>query len=197
MSDPTHTLNQAAGLVIPHARTFDPQVAIKVCELIADGLTLRQIAKIDGMPATSTIMAWVNEVPAFAEHYGRAKDRQMDRMADELLAIADDGENDWMERELASGAIVSVPDYEHIKRSELRVNTRKWLMSKIAPKRYGEKLMLADADGGSLVERFRRMNAEQREEALMALAVKAGLVIEHRPVEGGSEPEPDSGENAE
>ena len=56
-------------------------------------------------------------------------------MVDELLEIADDCTNDYMER---NGKLVF--DGEHISRSRLRVDTRKWLLSKALPKLYGDKL---------------------------------------------------------
>jgi hypothetical protein len=60
-----------------------------------------------------------------------------------VVRSGDDGSNDWIERELESGHVIRVPDYEHIAQSRLRVDTRKWLMSKLLPKKYGEKLDVA------------------------------------------------------
>lgn len=80
----------------------------------------------------------------FAKQYARAMELRADFWADELLEIADDGSNDWMERELANGLTVEVPNPEVVARSKLRVETRKWLMGKAAPKKYGEKLALVD-----------------------------------------------------
>lgn len=65
-------------------------------------------------------------------------------MADELLEIADDGSNDWMEKTVGSGETITVVDHEHVQRSRLRVDTRKWYLSKLAPKRYSEKLATDD-----------------------------------------------------
>jgi hypothetical protein len=61
-------------------------------------------------------------------------------MADELLEISDDASNDWMARRAKSGDIESVPDNEAVQRSRLRVDTRKWLMGKLKPKKYGDKI---------------------------------------------------------
>ena len=60
-------------------------------------------------------------------------------MADELLEIADDGSNDWMMRQ-HSGDQSYAANGEHIQRSRLRLDTRKWLLSKALPKIYGDKL---------------------------------------------------------
>lgn len=60
-------------------------------------------------------------------------------MADELVEIADDGTNDYVEREVDGGVRV-VFDGEHFQRSRLRVDTRKWVLSKVLPKIYGDKI---------------------------------------------------------
>ena len=71
-----------------------------------------------------------------------------DALVEESLEISDDGTNDWMARrsEAEKGAGVTtgwVLNGEHVQRSRLRVDTRRWYASKIAPKKYGEKLELA------------------------------------------------------
>ncbi len=124
----------------------NPANADLICRRIEAGFTLSQIAKELGC-VTSAITEWVRADPAFAALYARAKEVQADHFADEIIKIADDGVNDWMKRELESGVIVEVPDHEHINRSRLRVDTRKWLMSKMAPKRYGDKLLHTGPEG--------------------------------------------------
>lgn len=60
-------------------------------------------------------------------------------MAEEILEIADDGTNDWMMRQGENGvALEPIVDHEHISRSKLRVDARKWLMAKMQPKKYGD-----------------------------------------------------------
>jgi hypothetical protein len=60
----------------------------------------------------------------------------LDTMAEQLLEIADDGTNDFV-ADKHGGTTLNM---EHINRSRLRVDTRKWYLSKLAPKRYGEKV---------------------------------------------------------
>ena len=112
-----------------------------ICTRIAEGFTLRQIARELGC-TDSAITHWYAEDPVFAQRYARAKEAQAERFAEEIIEISDDGSNDWMQRELESGAIVDVPDHEHINRSKLRVDSRRWLMAKMAPKRWGEKMQV-------------------------------------------------------
>lgn len=98
-------------------------------------MTLRQVCRQDGMPNASNVIRWQDDHPEFAQQYARARERGYQVMAEELLEIADEGKNDWMEREG-----VKTPNHELVARSRLRLDTRKWLLSKALPKIYGDKL---------------------------------------------------------
>lgn len=111
----------------------------KVCELIVGGKTFRQIETLDGMPDRSTIIRWLTKHDEFRKQYARAREAQALVNEDEIAEIADDGTNDWMEHE-KNGRIEIVLNEEHVRRSDLRVQTRKWLMSRRMPKRYGDAL---------------------------------------------------------
>jgi hypothetical protein len=108
-----------------------------ICERLSEGWTLRQVAR-DLDCKASAIINWVESDEIFRERYTRAMERRWERMSEELQEIADEGTNDWMEREG-----IAVPDHEHIQRSRLRVDTRKWLLSKMMPKKYGDRTVLA------------------------------------------------------
>lgn len=126
--------------------------ANEVCALIADGYSLRQIAALDGMPDKRTILRWLDAHEEFRPQYAYAREAQAEHFADEILEIADDGTNDWTERQQGEDKI-TVVDHEHISRSKLRVDARKWLMSKMAPKKYGDKITqeVTGKDGAPLV----------------------------------------------
>ena len=123
--------------------TYTPELAAAICEHIAAGKSLRTIAALDGMPAQSTIMVWLDgKHPDFTEQYARAREAQADKLAEEILAIADDGRSDtYLDAEGNEKT-----DNEAIQRSKLRVDTRKWLASKMAPKKYGDKVAIGGAD---------------------------------------------------
>lgn len=113
----------------------------EVLEKLPQGWTLRQIFAQPGMCAMSFFFAKVlPEDKAFKEQYARAMELRNEFWADEMVDIADDGSNDWMERELANGLTIDVVNQEVVQRSKLRIEARKWLMGKSQPKKYGEKV---------------------------------------------------------
>lgn len=109
------------------------------------------------MPAASSVFRWLAENTEFSEQYEAAAASRAHALAEEALEIADDGTNDWMERrsEAEKGAGVNtgwVLNGEHVQRSRLRVDTRKWFASKLAPKKYGDKIVQEHSgpDGGEI-----------------------------------------------
>ena len=69
-----------------------------------------------------------------------------------MLEIADNSTNDWMERRREDGTVVTVLNGEHVQRSRLRIDTRKWLLAKLQPKKYGKHVSaaLTGSDGGPI-----------------------------------------------
>jgi hypothetical protein len=91
------------------------------------------------MPAMSTFFRWLNEKKEFREQYTIAKEMGAEALFTEIIDIADDGTNDYMEK-LADGECIGYQtNGEVIARSRLRVDTRKWYLSKVLPKLYGDK----------------------------------------------------------
>lgn len=92
------------------------------------------------MPHKATVFRWLADDADFRDLYARAKEASTEALAEELLDIADDGSNDWMERPGADGESLGWQlNGEHVQRSRLRVDTRKWLLAKLQPRKYGER----------------------------------------------------------
>lgn len=115
---------------------FNQEIADKVCERLAAGESLRKACEATEGAKAPTILLWANENAAFAEHYAQARERGYALLADDLIQIADDGQNDTYKDE--NGNVRT--DQDVIARSRLRVDTRKWMLSKMLPKVYGDKL---------------------------------------------------------
>lgn len=137
---------------------FSQETADIICERIAAGESVRTICADDGMPACSTVFKWLSENEAFSEQYARARETQADTIFDEILEIADNARNDWMERRGEDDA-GWVANGEHIQRSRLRIDARKWMAGKLRPKKYGDKLELAGdpANPVNVVHRIERV----------------------------------------
>ena len=110
------------------------KLADEICGLISNGQSLRSVCRMDDMPAASTVRIWVNtDKNGFSKQYDNALTERAHRWADEIMDIADDGANDFMETEHGVKQ-----NTEALQRSRLRVDTRKWLLSKMLP-RYADK----------------------------------------------------------
>ena len=126
---------------------YTPEMGLLVCDLIGNGKSLREVAKMDGMPSSQTILRWVASFPVFREQYTKAREELLEHWADDILEISDNGTNDYVATHDPDN-----PGYrlngEHYQRSRLRVDSRKWLLSKLAPRKYGDTQTLKVA--GSL-----------------------------------------------
>lgn len=123
---------------------YTEDIANEICARLSDGESLLRITKDPHLPSKSTIHRWLfdDDKKEFWDKYKRARDEQAETLIDEIVDIADDGTNDWMEREHQNGNTYTVLNGEHVQRSRLRIDTRKWYASKVLPKKYGEKLDL-------------------------------------------------------
>lgn len=99
---------------------------------------MREICKGEEMPNKSTIFRWLAARPEFCDQYARAREEQAETLADEIVDIADEdpgvisrGEGDRAEVSVDSAAVAH---------QRLRIEARKWVASKLKPKRYGDKV---------------------------------------------------------
>lgn len=112
---------------------FTQEMADYICEGLAEGQSLRTVCKGTDTPAMSTVFKWLREIDSFTEQYTRATSERAEAMAEDMQAIADDKTID--------------PNHKRI-----MVDTRKWLASKMKPKKYGDKLALdGDGDGAPIL----------------------------------------------
>lgn len=130
---------------------FTQETADRLCERIADGESLRSICTDEDMPNKATVFRWLAKFPPFSDQYARARETQADTIFDEILDIADDGTNDWLEQNGQGDESVGWRvNGEHIQRSRVRIDARKWMAGKLRPKVYGEKLDVNHGGGVSI-----------------------------------------------
>jgi hypothetical protein len=113
--------------------TYTDEIAEIICRRIAEGESLRTICLREGMPDRVTVWRWQKENEAFRSQYARAREQQAETFADEIITIADRAEDANIAR--------------------LQVDARKWAASKLAPKKYGDKITNEHTgpDGGPMV----------------------------------------------
>lgn len=133
--------------------TYTEEIASYICQCISQGMTIREITEQDQMPVPSTIFLWLSKHPSFSDNYAKAQSDRTNLLAEEILDIADNGTNDWMERHGQDNE-GWITNGEALQRSRLRVDTRKWLMAKMAPKKYGDSntTTVQNPDGSNLMD---------------------------------------------
>jgi hypothetical protein len=118
---------------------YNEEIAAEICSQLADGLSLRTICLSDEMPNKSTVFLWLRKHPEFNDQYAKAKEESTDALFEEIIDIADDGSNDWMRKNNPDNEGY-ITNGEALQRSRLRVDTRKWALSKLKPKKYGDRV---------------------------------------------------------
>lgn len=109
---------------------YSQELADRICSELSGGRSLRSVCEDEGMPDRVTVFRWLREHESFCSQYARAKEEAADALADEMLDIADSTDDPQSRR--------------------VRVDTRKWIASKLKPKRYGDRMQLAGDDESPL-----------------------------------------------
>lgn len=124
------------------------EICAKVLEGMRGGLSTFKSCDAAGV-SHSTFIHWVGEDEELANNYARAREDLLERMAQEVIDLSDkevpetgDGKKDW----------------QAIQKHKLQVDTRKWLLSKLAPRKYGDKLELSgDPDRPLAIQKIERV----------------------------------------
>lgn len=119
--------------------TYNEATAVLICERLAGGETLTAICKTPGMPKRQTVHRWRRKYPDFDDQYARARVDQMESWSDDIIEIADDDTHDTVTVINQKGDEYEQANSANVQRARLQVDTRKFLMSKIAP-RYADKI---------------------------------------------------------
>lgn len=121
----------------------------KICMRIMQGESVNSICKDDDMPCKATVCLWLSKAfdkepdelhVLFLDKYNNARQVQAEFGADEMKDISDDGSNDWMIKRTRSGEVTVLLDHEHVMRSKLRIETRRWNAERLLAKKYGPNM---------------------------------------------------------
>jgi len=118
---------------------YSLDLAATICARLSAGEPLVKICRDEDMPVSSTVYLWLIKHSDFSEMYVRARDEQADTLADQIIDIADD------RPEVMDSVVVA--------HQRLRVDARKWVASKLKPKKYGDfsRAEHTGADGVPLI----------------------------------------------
>lgn len=151
------------------------QLVQTICSRLAAGESLRSICRDAAMPGAATVFRWLDEpeqADRFRERYARAREIGLELMADEILEIADDSSRDTRVDENGAERV----DSEWVQRAKLRVDSRKWILSKQLPRKYGDASRLAlggDPDGSPVQLRGIELTDEERAARIHAILAMA------------------------
>lgn len=155
-----------------HPGAYSAEAAEEVLRRLAEGQTLREIARVKGMPAPSSVIRWslgeYPPLPDFPERYARARAIGWEIMAEDLLDISDNASNDWMERHDPDNPGWDA-NGEHMQRARLRTDSRKWLLAKRLPHLFGEKSSVKAEISG-----LDKLSDDEQRSLLGALAAISG-----------------------
>lgn len=114
---------------------YTQELADAICEELALGNSLRTVCEIEGMPSVKTIFNWFRTYPEFLQQYARATEERAEAQNEEILDIGQDAIKAVLEYKgepKLGNALVSA--------HKLKADTLKWSMSKMKPKKYGDKI---------------------------------------------------------
>jgi hypothetical protein len=118
-----------------------------VLEGMRGGLSAFKACQAAGVP-NSTFLRWVDDDATLAENYARAREDLIERMATEIMEISDQD---------VGVAVDGKKDWAAVQKHRLQVDTRKWLLSKLAPKKFGDKIEVSGDPENPLVQRIERV----------------------------------------
>jgi hypothetical protein len=127
----------------PSSYTFE--VSEEICQQMAEGKGLRAICSQPDMPSRPTVLRWLQDNSGFRDRYAQAREALMDWYSEEILRIAFDDSGDLI---IDGDRVMS--GHHVVQRARLKVDTVKWIMSKLHPGKYGDKATMLDANAGPI-----------------------------------------------
>lgn len=103
----------------------------RILESIANGESLSSAINRKGFPSSSWCKSALRQNPVLRRQYEQAVLARCDLLADELIELADQPMPKGLEGHLQS---------VWVQQLRLRIDARKWTISKLAPRFYGDRL---------------------------------------------------------
>lgn len=117
-----------------HESSYTEEKADLICEWIASGKTLNKLSQVNPEINRATVYRWFKAIPEFKQKYEEARTFQWETWYDEIIDIGNDDSNDTLH-----GPKGPVSNHAAVQRAKLKTDDRKWLLSKLLPRRFGDK----------------------------------------------------------
>jgi hypothetical protein len=124
--------------VMAYSKENKNEILTAIFTEINKGRAVRNVLKDEGMPDVTTFYRWIEDDEEKSKQYVRACENRADAIFDEIIDIADDSSGDRKVTEHGESL-----DSEFVARSRVRIDARKWIASKLNPKKYGDKTILS------------------------------------------------------
>lgn len=134
---------------------WSPEVEDQIIDQVIAGYTVEKICEAPTMASKATVMRWLNgecgvkDGASFKARYDQARIARADRLAAEIIRIGDDSSQDRIVEELPGGVVTERVDHEHIARSKLRCDNRRWVLQTLFPERFAAKMIVEHQNGGA------------------------------------------------
>lgn len=132
--------------VKPRDTSYDPEVSATICELLSQGVPLRQICRMEGMPPWRNVYFWMERDEELAAHIARAREIGQEAMAEKAYEEM----YDEPERILSEGGGKIDPGYVQLVKARAEITLK--LLAKWNPKRYGDRVALTGADNAPPIQ---------------------------------------------
>lgn len=133
--------------------SYTDEIADEICARLAEGESLRGICSREGFPHRDTVRTWLDKHERFAAQYARARDLQAEYYAERIISVAEGRESpDLNPDDFNNPKLYREKVHENIQRDRLLVDTLKWTASKLAPRRFGDRVGLEHSgpEGGAI-----------------------------------------------
>lgn len=103
--------------------TYTEEIGAAICKAVAasqDGLR-KTLERDSSLPPFATVQGWLRNNAQFSTAYAQARGQQLEAMADDIVDVSRDDSLDPQDK-------------------RVRIDAMKWLLSKLIPRTYGDKI---------------------------------------------------------
>lgn len=124
-------------------------IVTEILERVMDGQSLRDVCRDAHLPNRATFARWCAEDGELQRRWDVAKTARIHQISADIISIADSNEGDVERQTLPNGDTLEYENPNSVGRDRLRVQARQWLLARLDPKNFGERLTIEDGSSGT------------------------------------------------